>query len=542
MPVLEKTKYHYDKKTADKAVFFISHLKHTKGRWAGKFFKLLPWQETIIRDVFGTLREDGTRRYRIVYTEIPKKNGKSELCAGIALYMLLMDGEPSAEVYGAACDKNQAAIVFNVAAQMVNLSPNLSNKLKVRDSVKRIIHERSHSVYRVLSADVKNKHGFNTSCCVFDEIHAQPNRDLWDVLTEGSGAARTQPLFMAITTAGIDRNSICWELHERARRILTGIVDPEDDPTFYPVIYGPPDDEAGEEWDWGNEDNWKAVNPSLGETIKLDDLREDYKQAVNHVEKENLFKQLRLNIWVKQSTRWIKMSDWDKCRGKVELDELKGRECYAGLDLSTSIDLTALSLVFPFPDGHFKTLMRFWIPQDAATKKEKTDHVPFTRWIHEGLVSTTPGNLIDYSYIRHDINELRKIYNIKELAYDRWGAVKLITDLQEDGFAIDQKSTGDGHPLLVPFGQGYVSMSPPAKELITLILGGKLEHGGNPVLRWNANNAVVAQDPAGNIKPDKAKATERIDGIVALLMGLDRAMRHPQETESVYESRGALIF
>jgi phage terminase large subunit-like protein len=325
--------------------------------------------------------------------------------------------------------------------------------------------------------------------------------------------------------------------------MLSGIVDPEDDPTFYPVIYGPPDDEADEDWEWGNEDNWKAVNPSLGETIQIDDMREDYKQAVNHVEKENLFKQLRLNIWVKQSTRWIKMSDWDKCKGNVKEDELKGRECYGGLDLSTSIDLTALSLVFPFPEGHYKTLMKFWIPEDKALEKEKKDHVPFTRWIKEGLVNTTPGNLIDYAYIRAEINRLREIYNLRELAYDRWGAVKLITDLQEDGFVIDQKSMCEGHPLLVPFGQGYVSMSPPAKELITIMLGGKLEHGGNQVLRWNADNAVISTDPAANIKPDKAKATQRIDGVVALIMGLDRAMRHPMdEGRSIYEDRGALIF
>jgi phage terminase large subunit-like protein len=534
-----KTKYRFSQKRADDAINFIEHLKHTKGRWSGKYFKLLPWQKKIISDIFGTLREDGTRRYRIVYIEIPKKNGKSELCAAIALYCLLRDNEQGAEVYGAACDKNQAAIVFDVAAQMVNQSPALSKRLKVRDSVKRIIMPESHSYYRVLSADVKNKHGFNTHCVVFDEIHAQPNRDLWDVLTEGAGAAREQPLFVAITTAGVDRNSICWELHERARQILTGTIQPEDDPSFYGVIYGPPDDEAGTDWDWTNEENWKAVNPSLGVTIKLEDMREAFKQAQEKVEKENLFKQLRLNIWNKQSKRWIKLSEWDKCVGTIKLDELKRRDCYSALDLSSSNDITALLHVFPFEDGLYKAYCRFWIPEDVAAEKEKRDHVPYTRWIREGYVQTTPGARIDYNYIRHQVCEDRDTFNMRELCYDPWGAVKIYTDLQEDGFVIDQKLQTDGHPLLVEFRQGYKSMSPPSKELINIILSAKLEHGNNPVLRWMADNAVIEMDPAGNIKPDKAKATQRIDGIVALIMGLDRAMKHPlDEGRSIYETQG----
>lgn len=536
-----RNKYHYDKKAADRAVYFIEHLKHTKGKWAGEYFKLFDWQERIVRDVFGILRDDGTRRYRTVYIEIPKKNGKSDFAAAIALYLLLGDGEPSAEVYGAACDRDQAAIVYDVAAQMVNQSPALSKRLKVRDSVKRIIYPQTNSFYRVLSSEVKSKHGFNTHGVVFDELHAQPNRELWDVLTEGAGAARRQPLFVAITTAGIDRNSICWELHERARKILNGIVKPEDDPTFYPVIFGPPDDDN--EWDWTDEENWKAVNPSLGKTIQIEDMRDDFKQAVQRVEKENLFKQLRLNIWVKQSVRWIKLSDWDKCVGNVDIEELKNRDCYSALDLSSSNDLTALVHIFPFEGGIYKAFCRFWIPEELAAEKEKRDKVPYARWIREGYIQTTPGNLIDYGFIRQQVNEDRALFHMRELCYDPWGAVKLITDLEEDGFVIDEKLAYEGHPLLVPFRQGYKSMSPPSKELINIMLAGKLEHGNNPVLRWNADNAVIEMDAAGNIKPDKAKATQRIDGIVALIMALDRAMRHPLDSgRSVYEDRGALVF
>ena len=532
-----RTLYHYDKQAADRVVYFISHLKHTKGRWAGQYFKLLPWQEKIIRDVFGTLRADGTRRYRTVYTEVGKKNGKSEFAAGIALYLLVGDNEPSAEVYGAACDRDQAAIVYDVAAQMVKKSPALSKRLKVRDSVRRIIYQKTGSFYRVLSSEVKTKHGFNTHGVIFDELHAQPNRELWDVLTEGSGAARTQPLTVAITTAGIDRNSICWELHERARRILNGTIQPEDDPTFYPVIFGPPDDEAGTDWDWTDEENWKTVNPSLGKIIRIEDMRDDFKQAEQRVEKENLFKQLRLNIWVKQSTRWIKLSDWDKCVGDVKLEDLKGKDCYSALDLSSSNDLTALLHVFPF-DDMFKILCRFWIPEDRAADKEKTDHVPYSRWIREGYVQTTPGNLIDYEFVRHQVEQDRASFRMQELCYDPWGAVKLITEFEEDGFVIDQKLQREGHPLLVEFRQGYRSMSPPSKELVNAMLGCKLEHGNNPVLRWNIDNLVIQMDPAGNIKPDKAKATQRIDGAVALIMALDRAMRHKGSVKSKYETEG----
>lgn len=542
--------YYFDKDAADRAIFFIEHLRHTKGKWAGQNFHLFTWQRKIISDVFGWKRQDGTRRYRIIYIEIPKKNGKSELAAAIALLLLVSDDEPGAEVYGAACDKEQAAIVYDVAAQMVYQSPALSKRLKVRDSVRRIIFPKTRSYYRVISSDVKTKHGFNTHGVVFDELHAQPNRQLWDVLTEGAGAARRQPMFFVITTAGIDRNSICWELHERARRILSGVIKPEDDPTFYPVIYGPPDDEAGKDWDWTNEENWKAVNPSLGETINLADMREDFKQAQLKVEKENLFKQLRLNIWVKQSTRWIKLTEWDKCVGKIDLEELKGRDCYSALDLSSSNDLTALSHVFPFPDSFYKVVMRFWIPEDLAKDKERLDRVPYSRWQREGYnkenpyIRTTPGNRIDYDFIRQQLNDDRKIFNIKELAYDPWGAVKIITDLQDDGFVVDEKAAGEGHPLLIPFRQGYKSMSPPSKELINIILSCKLEHGNNPVLRWNADSVTIEMDAAGNIKPSKAKSTQRIDGLVALIMGLDRAMRHSiiGNGKSIYETEGVKAF
>lgn len=537
---------YFNQEAADHAINFIQALKHTKGKWAGKPFILLPWQLTIITEVFGWLKADGYRLYNTVYIEIPKKNGKSELAAAVALYLLFADREPGAEIYGAAVDRDQAAIVFQVAAQMVRMSPALMKRCKIIDSIKRIVVYETSSFYRVLSKEVKAKHGFNTHGVVFDELHAQSNRELFDVLTKGAGDARRQPLFFLITTAGIDRKSICWEQHEKARQILNGIVD---DPTFYPVIYGPPDDE-GEDWDWESEANWWKVNPSLGEIIDIEKVRDAYREAKRNIAEENIFKQLRLNIWVKQSLRWMRMADWDKCGQKpIDPESLRGQGCYAGLDLSSSIDLTALGLVFPeligeeedtetgelVPQYRYRVLMDFWVPEEMVAEKERRGEAPYEKWVKQKLIHATPGNVIDYGYILRTLENYRKMFDIRELAFDRWGSQRIMMDLQELGFEIDPKLPG---PHLVEFGQGVKSMSPPTKDLMTLVLQGRIEHGGHPVLRWNADNMVVTQDAAGNIKPDKAKATQKIDGMVAMIMALDRAVRHQGEGKSIYEEHG----
>jgi phage terminase large subunit-like protein len=506
-----------DKAKAQHAVDFIQSLKHTKGQWAGQPFILLPWQEKIIRDIFGTVKGNGCRQYNTAYIEIPKKNGKSELAAAVALYLLFADDEPGAEIYSAAADRDQAAIVFNVAAEMVRMSPALMKRCRILDSVRRIVVYKTASFYRVLSADVKNKHGFNVHGVIFDELHAQPNRELYDVLTEGTGDARRQPLWFIITTAGIDRNSICWEVHEKARQILNGT---REDPSFYPVIYGLDDEE-----NWEDEGNWYRVNPSLGTVIDIEKVQAAFNEAKQNVARENNFRRLRLNQWVKQSMRWMKLDKWDASAGIVDPDKLRGRNCYAGLDLSSTIDLTAFGMVFPDDDGTYDVLMHFWIPEDTMIEKEKRDRVPYSRWVREGYVTATPGDVIDYKFVQSDIEEYAETYDIREIAFDRWGATKIQQDLTDAGFT------------MVQFGQGFASMSPPTKELMTLVLGLKLRHGGNPVLRWNIDNLVVRQDPAGNLKPDKEKSTQKIDGAVALIMALDRATRHA-DTGSVYDDRG----
>ncbi|MFI3067978.1 terminase large subunit [Streptococcus suis] len=515
---------HYDKARADRAVTFINNLSHTKGKWAGKRFDLLPWQEQIVRDLFGIVKEDGNRQFLTAYIEIPKKNGKSELAAAIALYLLYADNEASAEVYGAACDRNQASIVFDVAKQMVQMSRPLEKRSKIMGATKRIVNYSNAGFYQVLSAETGTKHGLNVSGLVFDEIHAQPNRHLYDVLTKGSGDAREQPLFFIITTAGTDRNSICYELHTKALDILNGR---KKDTTFYPVVYGLSDED-----DWNDEANWRRANPSLGHTIGIDRVREAYQQALDNPAEENVFKQLRLNMWTSSSVAWIPEHVYAKGNDPIQYDSLKGRSCYAGLDLSSTSDITAFVLVFPprFEEEDYIVLPFFWLPEDTLELRCRRDHVLYDVWERQGYIKTTEGNVVHYGFIEKFIESLSEIYHIKEIAYDRWNATQMVQNLEGMGLT------------MVPFGQGYKDMSPPSKELYKLMMEGKIQHGGHPVLKWMGQNVVMRQDPAGNIKPDKEKSVEKIDGIVALIMGLDRCIRHQIDEGSVYDERGILSF
>lgn len=664
---------HYDAAKADRAVRFIENLCHTKGRWAGKPFWLLPWQEQIIRDIFGIVKEDDTRQFRTAYVEIPKKNGKqlaldtpiptpqgftnmgdlkvgdtvfdengkpchvvakspvddteqaykltfkdgssiiagerhlwnieidssgklvstreiyemntdikivsskcpetsnkdilqhweashgnnpryhyllniqpvdhpvkmqciqvdspshqylagtsfvpthnSELAAAIALYLLYADNEPSAEVYGAAADRQQASIVFDVAKRMVEMTPALLKRSKIMAATKRLVNYSNVGFYQVLSAEVGTKHGLNVSGLVLDELHAQPNRSLVDVLTKGSGDARTQPLYFLITTAGTDRNSICYEYHTKAKDILDGR---RIDPSFYPVIYGLNDDD-----DWNAEESWYKANPSLGYTITIDRVRDAHREALTNPAEENVFRQLRLDQWVGSVVAWIPEHIYDRGNLPINLEKLRGRECYAGLDLSSTSDITAFVLVFPplYEGEKYIVVPHFWLPRETLELRVQRDHVPYDVWERMGLFHVTEGNVVDYNFVRKTINELHTMYNIKEIAADRWNATQLITDLEGDGFTV------------VPMGMGFKDMSPPMKELYKLLLGGMFIHGGNPVLRWMAGNVVAEIDAAENIKPSKKKSTEKIDGIVAWIMALDRCIRHEMQG-SVYD-------
>jgi phage terminase large subunit-like protein len=483
-----------DPKAADLAVrFFQENLTHSKGELGGKPFILEPWQQEYIRRLFGTMDGDA-RQYRTSLLAIPRKNGKSTLCAGIAL-KLLFDGEPGAEIYSCAADRDQARLVFEMAKVCVENSPKLRARLQVfRNS---IVRAETHSTYKALSAEAFTKHGLNAHGIIFDELHAQPDRELWDVMTTSTGARR-QPLCVAITTAGFDRKSICWEIWRYALAVRDGAIK---DPTFLPAIYA-----AEPEDDWTKEATWRKANPNLGVSVKLDDLRVRCQRAQDMPSEENTFRRLHLNQWTEQDTRWLRMDHWAQGDQPCPVD-LAGRECFGGLDMATSFDTTCLCLLFDIGDGKYWAEPFFWIPEQNMRERVKRDRVPYDMWHKQGHLRTTGGNVTDYDQVRADINELAKKYNIRQIAIDRWNATQLSTQLQGDGINV------------LGFGQGYGSMSAPAKRLEALVVGGKVLHH-SPVLDWQASNVAVQSDHSGNIKPSKAKSTERIDGIVSLTMAL----------------------
>ena len=485
----------------DRAVRFINNLTHTKGEWAEQPFALRPWQEAILQPLFGTLRADGRRRYRTCYVEIPRKNGKTELAAAVALYMLLGDGEQGAEVYSAAVDREQASLVFNVAAQMVRNDPELSAVCEIIDSRRRIYCARTNSFYVAIPAEAPGRHGYNASAVIYDELHAAPNRDLYDVLATSTGARR-QPLTFVITTAGWDRHSICYELHDYALKVRDGIIRDE---TFLPVLYGAPDDA-----DWLDEAVWRACNPALDDFRSLEEMRVAGLRAREVPGQQNVFRRLYLCQWTEQANRWIDMAVWDENDGAPPA--LEGRPCYAGLDLSTTQDITALTLYFPDEDGGGDVLSYFWLPEETVRLRARRDRVPYDVWARDGYIEVTEGNVVDYDVVRAEINALGERYELREIAIDRWNSTQLQTQLMGDGFTV------------VAFGQGFAAMTAPTKELERLVLERKLRHGGHPVLRWMASNVAVRQDAAGNLKIDKATSTERVDGMVALAMAVGRAM------------------
>lgn len=503
-----------DDKAALGAVrFFERLLCHPKGPMAGRPFVLEPWQREIMVQLFGQKdRRTGLRRYRRAFIELPRGNGKTSWAAGVALLMLLADNEPAAEIFGAAADRDQARLAFDIAKAMVEDSPYLRKLVKVyRNS---IVCESTRSVYRVLSAEAYSKHGLNPHGIIFDELHAQPDRELYDVLNTAMGK-RSQPLMIMITTAGYDRNSICWQQHEYARQVQAGIID---DPTYFAAIYAAPP-----EADWTLPETWAVANPNYGVSVQPEFLAQECEVAKSTPAYQNTFRRLYLNQWTQQDERWIDMAAWDAC--DQALPDLTGRRCYGGLDLASTTDIAACVLDFPpATEGEPTWLLPFfWIPRDNMIERERRDRVPYSTWVRQGLVEATPGNVIDYAYIRQRVNELAKTYEIGEVAYDPWNATQLSLQLQDDGLT------------MVEMRQGFASMTAPSKELLRLVLARQIGHGGNPVLRWMADNVTARQDPAGNVKPDKGKSTNKIDGIVAAIMALARASANASQQGSMYD-------
>jgi phage terminase large subunit-like protein len=530
---------------AQKAIDFITGLKHVKDPWHGCPFDLLPWEDQIVTDIYGTLKKDGTRQYRTAYIEIPKKNGKTELMAALGLKQLCADDEFAAEVYGCASDRGQASLAFDVAVDMVDQEPELRKRIRPILSKHRIVYLPTKSFYQVCSSEAFTKHGLNVSACLFDELHAQPNRDLYDVMSFGSGDARRQPLYFYITTGGRDpeRTSVGWEVHEKAENILLGN---RNDPTFYPVIYGfDPDSKriwTGRECEkykgkqkeaWRDKKIWKLVNPSDGIALREGAIQESYDSCKGNEADELNFQQLRLNIWIKVKTsKWLPLEVWNKNAGIIVPERLKDRKCYGGLDLSGKLDITAFVLLFPPDDENLKwdILPRFWIPEDNMWERVKKDHMPYDKWVKNNkFMLTTPGNVIDYQFIRKEINTLHDSYDIQEIGYDPWNAMQTAIELEDDGFT------------MMEVRQGYKSMSPPMKEIEALLTGGKMNHGNHPVLNWNFDNLDVKQDENDNVRPVKGRdRNKRIDGIVALINAMNRAMSG-EDNGSAYDTTGSIL-
>jgi phage terminase large subunit-like protein len=521
----------FDVAAGQHALDFFGFLRHSKGEWAGQEFILQPWQQFIVWCLFGWKRtSDNARRFRTAYAEIARKNGKSTLAAGIGLYLFFADGEPGAEVFCVATKKDQAKIVFSEAERMRKSSPALKSRIvSFRNNMN---VPATNSKFEPLSSDEDTLDGLNISAAIVDEYHAHKTRLLIDVI-ETATAARLQPLTFKITTAGYDRESVCFTDHEYSTKVLEGI---NQDDTLFVFIAA-----LDEGDDWEDERNWPKANPGLNISVKLDDLRRKANKAKQDPSSLNSFLRLHLNIWTNQETAAIKMDDWNACVGfslqntdsralRTEMEaKLAGETCYIGVDLSSTEDVTAEVKLFPPSDSHEKyiVLADFWLPEDNIERKVKEFRAPYDVWVREGFIRSTPGNIVDYDVIRAQVLADFERYDVRELTFDPWNATQFANSLQTGGIASDR---------LVKFNQTIAMFAEPTKRLIEeLVLGRKLAHLGNPVLRWMASNLVVWEDGNGNKRPTKKSARGKIDGIVALIMALGRAIATVDGGGSAYD-------
>lgn len=552
---------HYDPAAADKVLKFISYIHHYKGEFGvtpthptGRPFIMLPWQEhELMRPVYGwkTLERakdsDGfeteelipcaatvenqlvvggtctcPRLHRTAYMECAKKQGKTQIGAGIAGYGAFGDGEPAAEVYTYAADKDQAKLAFDALAYGIGYKGNPFKKRGILSYTNLVKNKRTGSFVKVQSSEVRTKHGPNAQVVIFDELHAQANRELWDVVVHGV-AARRQPLVIALTTAGWDRNSICWEIHEYVRQLAEGVIE---DPQYFGVIYCAEEDE-----DWTDPGVWRKAAPSLGVTVSETYYESKCREARQMPTAQNAFRQLFLSQWTQQAVRAIPLEKWDACNVPVDLVKLQKEVAFGGLDLSATTDMTAFSLVFPDEQDIIDVALWYFMPEENLKLKMRRDKVPYQRWADLNYVELIPGPTIRHGPVKRAIMELRDLYDIREIGYDPWSAPELVASLEEE------------RVKLFPVRQGYASLSAPTKELLRRIYLGTIRHGGNPVLRWNADNAAAITDSNENVRFDKSKAAGRIDGIVATVMAIDAMLRNPyKKKRSVYEreDRGVL--
>ncbi|HUN14227.1 MAG TPA: terminase large subunit [Alistipes sp.] len=512
---LDKGRY-FDKKAAMRAIHFIEKLKHTKGEWAGQRFRLEPWQQFVLWNIFGWKNADGTRRFRYAYIEIARKNGKTALSAGIGLYMLFADGESRPEVYSAATVKDQAKICFSDAVEIVKATDLKNYLTPYRNS---IVYELKGGTMKPLSSDYGTHDGLNPSCGIIDEFHAHKDSGMFDVIKSAFGARR-QPLMFVITTAGFNKSGACYAYRENVIKVLRGV---NEDDSLFGIIYTLDDKSERDD-----PKMWIKANPNLGVSLSADYLADQVKDAKNRPEAVRNVMTKNVDLWVDAERTWILDDAWQKCIGTTAPADLKGCACWGGLDLSNVSDITAYVLLFHEND-RFQLLPHFWIPEEKMLEKIRKENINYDKWVAEGYVTVTPGNVIDYDFVKADILRIVADYDLRTSAYDRWNSSQTIIDLQNEGMECN------------PFGQGYGSMSAPTKEFEKLVLTGKIEHFGNPVLRWMLASTVVKTDPAGNIKPDKEKSMQKIDGIVAAIMALGEWMTAQANDErNPYENRGLL--
>lgn len=516
----------FDAAAAGAAITFIHDcIKQPKGAKAGQPFVLQAWQQALVANVFGWKRPDGTRRFREVFLYVPKKNGKTALIGAVMLYVLMKDGEFGAELYSAASSRDQAALLFSYCVGMIRQCKPMEQRLLIHgDSgaggVQRVITYRDRmSVYKCLSADANTADGANVSFAAIDELHRHKDGELADVLQK-STAARSQPIVIYTTTADYARESVCNAKLAYAKAVRDNPGDPSKpghDAAFLPVIY-----EASAADDWTDPAVWRLANPNLGVTFQEDFLARECQKAQETPSERNNFRRLHLNIVTEAEHQWLGVPEWDACGVDLDPEDLDGRECWGGLDLSTTTDLTALVLLFPEPDGGVTVLPRFWCPDETIVTRARKDRVPYDVWRDCDHLVATPGNVVDQEFIRAEVNRLKDRYRILGLGVDPWNAAKLMTDLQSDGVP------------LVKVAQGIGSLNGPSKTLERLVASRKLRHPKNPVLDWMAKNVVVKPDANENIKPLKGKSTGRIDGIAALVTGLALCEAEPSQPVSDY--------
>ncbi len=507
---------HFDEVSAAKAVRFIRLLSHSKGEWAGRPFEPSPWQRFIIESLFGWKRDDGLRRFRTAYIEIPRKNGKSTLAAALGLYLAFGDGEPGAEVYSAATTQKQAKIVFEEARRMAQKNKSLKKALNI--FVHSLSRESTAQKFEPVSSEAGTLDGLNPHGVIIDELHAHKSRDVYDVLETALGARRN-PLLISITTAGNNQQSICWEIHQHSEKVLSKLIT---DDSFFGFIAS-----IDEGDNWQDETVWPKAIPNLKVSVKVEYLRDQLTKAIHTPAAQNNFLRKYLDVWTSRESDWLNMEDWNKCSSPVNPEDLKGKKCYVGLDLASTKDLAALVCYFP---DDCSVLPFFFTPKESMQKREMSDNVPYVSWARDGYLIGTEGNVIDYAVIRAKVNELAEQYEIIEVGYDPYLSNSIVTDLMQDGFT------------LVPVRQGMLTLSGPTKELERLVLKGDLKHGAHPILSWCASNVIVESDAADNIKPNRRRSKEKIDGIIALIIALSRAILQREEERPAYLTLGMMSF